>query len=194
MNDIWLTVNDLKQYLYCPRVVFYHTVMPVERNLTYKMRRGQSSQSRLEKLELRRKLKRYGLEKGQRCFNRCLSAPGLALSGKLDCFIISGDAEYFPLDFKDTMQRPHPNHLLQLAAYGLLLEHNYHTEVSQGFIYTIPRDNIYACPITAEWKDKVLDILQKIRIMINRQQMPGRCAQRAKCTDCEFRNFCADIF
>ena len=35
-----LRVNDLKQFEYCPRIVFYNTVMPVERKSTVKMERA----------------------------------------------------------------------------------------------------------------------------------------------------------
>ncbi len=66
MSRIWLTVNDLKQYLYCPRVVYYYTVVPVDRKITYKMERGRLSQAELERLEVRRKLTKYGLTGGER--------------------------------------------------------------------------------------------------------------------------------
>jgi len=46
-----LRVNDLKQFEYCPRIVFYNTVMPVERKVTVKMERGKEEELRLDALE-----------------------------------------------------------------------------------------------------------------------------------------------
>ena len=34
-----LRVNNLKQYEYCPRIVFYNTVMPLDRKVTFKIAR-----------------------------------------------------------------------------------------------------------------------------------------------------------
>lgn len=33
-----LSVNDLKQFLYCPRIVYYHWVIPVRPPTTFLMR------------------------------------------------------------------------------------------------------------------------------------------------------------
>ena len=109
-----LRVNDLKQFEYCPRIVFYNTVMPVERKITVKMERGKEEELRLDALENRRTLKRYELGSGERRFHLGLESVRLGLSGKLDLLIISPKG-FFPVDFKYTRGRPHRNHLVQLA-------------------------------------------------------------------------------
>jgi CRISPR/Cas system-associated exonuclease Cas4 (RecB family) len=48
-----LRVNDLKQFEYCPRIVFYNTVMPVDRKSTVKMERGKEIELKLDALEAR---------------------------------------------------------------------------------------------------------------------------------------------
>lgn len=194
MNQIWLTVNDLKQYLYCPRVVYFNTVVPVQRKTTYKMQCGQLSQEELEKLETRRTFKKYGIDEGRRLFNLYLQSPGLALSGKLDCLLICNSGEYIPLDYKDSTSGPRDNHFIQLAAYGLLVEKAYQTVVTRGIIYSIPQTKIYHLDITPQLKDNVTIILSEIKQMITRQSMPEKVKQQAKCVDCEFRNFCGDVF
>jgi CRISPR-associated exonuclease Cas4 len=72
-----LRVNDLKQFEYCPRIVFYNTVMPVERKATIKMARGKEAEFRLDALETRRTLKRYDLGSGERRFHVWLGTPFL---------------------------------------------------------------------------------------------------------------------
>src|SRR5579885_3401204 len=100
-NLIPLRVNDLKQYEYCPRIVFYNTVMPVDRKVTVKMERGEEEELRLDALEKRRNLRRYQLGSGQRHFHVWLDSPLLGLSGKLD-LLIESPKGYFPVDFKYT--------------------------------------------------------------------------------------------
>ncbi len=39
-RPMMLKVSDVKQYLYCPRIVYYTYVAPVPRRITFKMRYG----------------------------------------------------------------------------------------------------------------------------------------------------------
>src|SRR5437016_2602247 len=122
MADLFpLRVNDLKQFEYCPRIVFYNTVMPVERKSTIKMERGKEIELKLDALEARRTLRRYRLAEGERQYHVWLSSDRLGLSGKLDLLIVTPDACY-PVDFKHTRDRPRRNHVLQLGGYAVLVE------------------------------------------------------------------------
>src|SRR5579872_2355226 len=104
-----LRVNDLKQFEYCPRIVFYNTVMPLERKVSFKMQRGSEAEFRLDALEKRRSLRRYNLADGERRFHVWLHSERLGLSGKMDLLIVSQQG-YFPVDFKYTRGRPRRNH------------------------------------------------------------------------------------
>jgi len=148
-----LRVNDLKQFEYCPRIVFYNTVMPVERKVTVKMDRGKEEEFRLDALEGRRTLKRYELGSGERRFHVVLESERLGLSGKLDVLIASPQG-FFPVDFKYTRGRPHRNHIVQLTGYALLVEENFHTHVETGFIYLAPIPRA-----EAEWFREVVYLL-----------------------------------
>jgi CRISPR-associated exonuclease Cas4 len=98
-----LRVNDLKQYEYCPRIVFYNTVMPLDRKVTFKMQRGTEAEFQLDALEKRRSLRRYKLGDGERRFHVWLHSERLGLSGKMDLLIVSSRG-YFPVDFKYTLK------------------------------------------------------------------------------------------
>ncbi len=74
-----LRVNDLKQFEYCPRIVFYNTVMPLERKVTFKMHRGTEAELRLDALEKRRSLRRFKLAQGERQFHVWLHSEKLVL-------------------------------------------------------------------------------------------------------------------
>ncbi len=69
-----LTVNDIKQYLYCKRIVFFHYLMPVEKKSTYKMEHGRLMEEKIEHLEQRRRLKRYNLNLGERIYHLLINS------------------------------------------------------------------------------------------------------------------------
>ena len=188
-----LRVNDLKQFEYCPRIVFYNTVMPVERKITVKMERGKQEELRLDALESRRTLRRYELGSGERRFHVGLESAQLGLSGKLDLLIVSPKG-LFPVDFKYTRGRPHRNHVVQLAGYALLVEENFQEQVETGFIYLAPVHQVVAVALTKQLKEQTLQRLAEIRAMIRGGMLPSATPVRARCEECEFRNFCGDVF
>jgi len=190
---ISLRVNDIKQYAYCPRVVFYQYSMPVEKKATWKMEQGKIEEAEIDRLEKRRKLSCYRLVEGERRFHFRLTSARLGLTGKLDLLIESPEG-LFPVDFKWTTGRPHRNHILQLCAYALLLEDYFQQAVTKGFVYLIPQSDAVVFDLTAELKEQTEMMLEEIRRMIEKEEMPPPTPVRNRCTDCEYRNFCGDIF
>lgn len=188
-----LRVSDLKQYHYCPRVVYYQYVVPVDKAPTYKMEKGKAAQEELEALERRRKLRVYGLEKGTRRFNWWVHSKALGLSGKLDMAIITGDLIY-PVDFKFTRGRPRKNHVYQLAGYALILEETEQRPVTNGFIYLIPQKDAVVFDLGKQIKAQCLRTLDEIREMVLAERFPDPPSTRAKCADCEYQNYCRDIW
>ena len=70
MNDsILIDVTDIKQYVCCPRLVYYHYCLPTVRPLTYSMQVGTQAHQQEEEREVRRSLKTYGIEQGERFFH-----------------------------------------------------------------------------------------------------------------------------
>lgn len=128
MSEIEIRVSDLRQYHYCPRVVYYQYVMPVDHKTTYKMDKGKSAQAEIEVLEKRRKLKIYGLSEGRRLFGQWVKSNRLGLTGKPD-LVIETEIELLPVDFKFTRGRPQKNHLFQLGGYALILEERFQKPV-----------------------------------------------------------------
>lgn len=188
-----LRVNDLKQYDYCPRVVYYQYVMPVERKATFKMEHGKSAEERLDELERRRGVRRYGLPDGRRHFHVWLTSELLGLSGKLD-LLIESSTGWYPVDFKETTGPARSNHFLQLCGYALLVEEAYQCPVARGFIYLIPTNSVEPVEMTDELQSNTLVALDRIREMIVSQRVPTATEVRARCTDCEYRNYCGDVF
>ncbi|MFW5941896.1 MAG: CRISPR-associated protein Cas4, partial [Chloroflexota bacterium] len=149
-------VTDLKQYAYCPRILYYHTVLPLIRPVTYKMEAGISAHTLTERKERRRSLRPYGIEHGKRAFNLQLTSLALRLSGELD-MLITTETELIPVDYKSTA-RDGPHFRLQLMAYGRLLEAT-HPEsrlaVRRGFLYLIPERSAVEVRFTQRLRNRL---------------------------------------
>lgn len=190
---ISLRVNDIKQYAYCPRIVFYQYSMPVEKKATWKMEQGKIEEAEIDRLEKRRKLSGYRLAEGERRFHFWLGSKRLGLTGKLDLLIESPEG-LFPVDFKMTTGKPHRNHIFQLCGYALLLEDKFQQPVNKGFVYLIAKSDAVVFDLTPELKEQTRTVLGEIRRMIEKEEMPPPTPVRNRCTDCEYRNFCGDVF
>jgi len=194
--DPWyLRVTDLKQYEYCPRVVYYEYCLPGIRPITYKMEAGLAAQDRAEALEERRSLRAYGLSEGERHFNVTVTSAQLGYTGQIDMVIeVKGDERrLLPVDFKLSRREPGNHFKLQLAAYALLLEENWGTPVDQAAIYLIPLRRAELFPLTTRLRNAAHRHLQTIRQLVEHQTMPAPTGQRSRCVNCEFRRFCNDV-
>lgn len=185
-------VVDLKQYAYCPRILYYQTVLPAVRPTTYKMEAGISAHSRAEGHEKRRSLRSYGLESGERTYNVPLYNPALRLSGELDMLIETDDA-LIPVDYKDAKQAGE-HFRLQLTAYALLLEGvRPDKAVTHGFLYLIPLRKAIAVRFTPALRRRSEEVLAELQAIAEKQRQPAPTSNRRRCVDCEFRRFCNDI-
>jgi CRISPR-associated exonuclease Cas4 len=186
-NDT-LIVTDLKQFVYCPRVVFFERCLPRIRPRTYKMDAGKDEHTREQQRSARRSLRQFGLPEGERLFNvRCKSID-LGFTGILDEVIRTPNGTLYPVDYK-MAKRVSRNHRLQIAAYALLLG----TDAPHGYIYLIPKREVVIVKLTNKLKQTVIDQLHKMRNMITMEHMPEPTKVRRRCNDCEFRRFCNDI-
>jgi CRISPR-associated exonuclease Cas4 len=142
-NSQLFEVTDLKQWTYCPRVLYYRYCVPEIRPVTDLMRAGIDSHGDEVGREERRSLRTYGLNVGERAFDVGLRSPALGLRGRLDLAIAVPDraapnAEAFVVEYKDSEKAAGKHFKLQLAAYALLLEEAWGLPVRRGYIYAIP--------------------------------------------------------
>lgn len=185
-------VIDLKQYIYCPRVAYYHLVLPDVRPITYKMVSGQERHAAEEDRERRRSLRTYGLGAGERAFNVPLWSAEMGLSGELDMLITTA-SERIPVDYKDS-DKAGAHFRLQLMAYGRLLEMaGEGPPVRRGFLYLMPLRKAVEVSFTPRLRQELAAALDDLRAMGLRQRVPSPTAKPARCVDCEFRRFCNDV-
>jgi len=186
-------VTDLKQWAYCERIVYYHRVMPVVGQQTFKMKEALAAQDLIEGLEMRRGLQAYGFEGARRRFGVWLSDEGLGLSAKID-LILEREDGVAVVDFKLTGGEPGENHRMQLAGYAMLAEAAYGAPSRVAFLYRIPDNRVFAIEIGEALREAVARAVSRIRSMEAEQWFPPPTPVRKRCAACEYANYCADVW
>lgn len=191
-----LRVTDLKQYAYCPRVVYYEYCLPGLRPSTHKMDAGIAAGDRAAGLEERRSLRAYGLTEGDRSFNVTVTSHRLGITGQVDMVIRTAGQNgprIVPVDYKLSRRKPGQHFRLQLACYALLLEEAFERPAPEGFLYLIPARRAERVVLDQRLRKRALRSVAQIRALVEQQHMPAPVKQRTRCVDCEFRRFCNDV-
>ncbi|MGC1376860.1 MAG: CRISPR-associated protein Cas4 [Anaerolineales bacterium] len=188
-------VTDLKQWVYCPRILFYALCLPDVRPTTYKMEAGIDAGQDEEGREARRSLRAYGLTEGRREFNLRLVSDRYGLRGMADMVVWierPGAEEVIPVDYK-LSNVPGEHFKMQLMAYGLMLEELAGLPARRGFLYEIPKRRAEKVILDQRMRDKLLATLDAMHRMLRSETMPPPTPNRNKCLACEFRRFCNDV-
>jgi CRISPR-associated exonuclease Cas4 len=186
------TVSDLKQYAYCPRVVYYTYCLPLLRPETYTMRESVREHEEEAGREERRSLRLYGLPEGERRYDVAVYSGQLGLRGRVD-LLIESEGELIPVDYKLSERQASAHFRLQLAAYGLMLSEAGPGRAERGFLYSIPLRRAEEIRFTSQLTSKVRRLAAELREMVAREVMPEAAAGRGRCLACEFRRFCNDM-
>ncbi len=111
------------------------------------------------------------------------------LSGQPDMLIRNG-GQLIPVEIKRAPagSRPYPSHVLQLAAYCLLIEEAYGSRPSYGSIRY--RDGQFEVPFTKELQDDLLRMMNKIRLADPNGELPAKCGNPRKCRHCGYAHIC----
>jgi len=185
-------VTDLKQFAYCPRIVYYAYCLPDVRPTTAKMEMGARAHEGAKRRERRRGLVAYGLAEGTRHFDVWVDSERLGLRGKID-LVIETEEEAIPVDYKNTRRRVGPHVRRQITAYGMMLEEGWGKPVRRGFVYSLLTRRAEEVTITGRLRREVGEAVAAMREMVEGERMPPPPKSRRPCVDCEFRRFCNDV-
>jgi CRISPR-associated exonuclease Cas4 len=192
LEEVLFTVTDIKQYAYCPRVVFYERCLPKIRPRTHNMDLGKDEHNAEQKRAVRRTLTKYEISGGRREFDVVLVSHRHHLRGLVDEVVYGVKGEIIPVDHKLT-DKVSANHKLQLAAYALLLEEAKGGKIQRGFVYLIGCSKLVEVTITPALREQVLAVLSALFETVTQERMPDPTNVTARCVGCEFRRFCNDI-
>ena len=187
-----LPVNLIRQWCYCPRVVYYMelTGIPIQKPAWVKQ--GTEFHKLEKKLWQRRNLSRFKLNTGKIYHNLNLRSDEFALHGIVDMAIETSDAVYaveFKLSAKDKKRKDK----LQLTAYAMLLEKHFSKPSPVGFLAGKGKV-LHKIDIDKRSRQNVMETADSIRKMLDKGAKPESSATTVQCCNCEYINFCNDRF
>jgi CRISPR-associated exonuclease Cas4 len=206
-------VSEIRQFAFCPRVIWHRVVMGQPTRETPKMQMGRDTETALVRLERRRTLRQYGLDRADRRFSVFLESERLGMRGVCDLVlevpstsptakvaeqdpgesVAAASVLAHPVEVKTTRGGVGRHHVLQLTAYAMLLEEYGRGPVNLGFVLVLPEDRVHAVPTGPGERAEVLRIVAAIRGMFEQQRFPEPTRHRSFCPDCEYLNFCGDV-
>ena len=190
-----ITVSDVKQYLYCPKIIYFDHVLHVPKPPDQKLETGKEKHDSITTKEKRRKGAIFydqELDQAEKLFRVALESNILGLRGVLD-YLVKTEREFIPVDYKFGSSHSgavHLNHKYQLAAYALLVEENFKTIVLRGFIYySKDRVNVQI-DLNDEIRRRTLKMIREIEGIIKEEIEPTGTRNSGRCTDCEYGRYC----
>ena len=183
-------VNLIRQWCYCPRVVYYMELANVAFYRPTWVKQGGDFHKLEKKLWKRRNLSRFKLKEGRVYHNLMLKDEYLSLHGIVDMAVETDDTVY-AIEFKMRSHSKNRGHQLQLVAYAMLLEKKFSKPSPVGFLICKGK-TLYEIDTTLEKRHEVLQIKQNIQKVMSLGVKPETSATVTQCCNCEYINFCND--
>ncbi len=120
---------------------------------------------------------------------RPLFSHALRLTGKPD-YLVADGGEVIPVEVKSSRApaRPYSSHVLQLAAYCLLVEECYGRRPPYGIIKYA--DHAFEMDYTPELEDELLETLDCMRADLAAEDAPRSHNEPRRCRACGYRQHC----
>ena len=193
MTSYKLPINLIRQYLFCPRVVYFLEVLNIPKASPVWVREGSAHHKRESELFKRRTLARFHLENAKLSTNVSLSHCDFEFYGVCDVLIV-GEDNVYPVEIKLHGDKPTKSQKMQLIAYGMLSEAIHGKKFDMGFVLFEKNGKTVPIKVTDSDKMEVKKIVTEIIQMIKLGRLPHSSADDTKCTQCEFLNYCNDRF
>jgi len=189
-GEWFITVTDLKHFSYCEVIVYLTHFLGIKESETEYMEYGRE----VEKERFIQQL--YPKYKVKQTFKSvALTSKELKLTGVADYVLVTKYDELIPVEVKWSEPlvsgRPKKDHLIQVAAYALLLEKVWaypRSSVKRGIIYYLkPKGAYVEVAIDYNLKKEVYRMLGKIEDIIKGKKEPK---PRMKCGSCNYKQYC----
>ncbi len=187
--DGYWRINELKNFLYCPRISYYSLCLGIDRETGLSQLGIQAEQENKQRMK-RRKHALHTIHQGQRWFDVQVFNHDLRLVGRLD-EVIQTDSGLYLVDYKDTNQ-DYGYWQVQMAAYRSCLASE--QAILGCYIYIIPSQQYHEITPSAKDTQKLGAILQQLEQMVQHEICPSPIGQLGKCRVCQYARFCNDIF
>lgn len=189
-TDHYLRINEIKNYLYCPRISFYALCWQLDRD-TAVARMGIENEAAVKKQMKRRKHALHAVHQGQRHFDVEIMEHSLRIIGRLDEVIETAEGLYL-VDYKDTSQ-DYGYWKIQMAAYRLAIRSSTTLPILGTYIYTIPDQTYKEVKLGKHEEEQVSTIVTALHGMIASETCPAPTPHSRKCHTCQYQRFCNDV-
>tara|TARA_Y100000310_G_C20579138_1_gene762066 strand:- start:48 stop:893 length:846 start_codon:yes stop_codon:yes gene_type:complete len=103
------------------------------------------------------------------------------------------ESGYVPVELKTgkmPKQGVWPGHKIQIAAYAMLLEEKFKTNVKEGFVRYLDADETRQIAINPFMKEEIINLVREVQTLLKSQDPPNYCENKNKCTNCGVRETC----
>lgn len=189
---MFISVDDIKQYLYCNRIPVYNHIFNNDITKPFLVNYGAKFEKGVDIDFIRKTISknehhRFKISKVKIISNK------LHLIGIPDLLCESKD-KIIPVEIKYS-KRIQYNTIYQLWAYAILIEEEYGLEINVGYILYGKDSDIKFRRVKIYKKDKIntLKIINELIELINRVERPKPTENINKCYYCEYKDFCDDV-
>lgn len=191
-SDQYVSGSDIKNYIYCPRIVYFNKVMDIEPFLTSNQLKARIKHKN-EEHNIDRRISIDGIKADKITYDLYLESNTLKASASIDCVI-----EYrnlmIPVEFKymySKKGKAYTDHKYQLAFYAIVIEDVTKKSVDFGYIKYILDKKLVKVIITQDMKNYVKNLIDKIRKDIDNEKLPPINVNKKKCMGgCGYRYVC----
>jgi CRISPR-associated exonuclease Cas4 len=100
---------------------------------------------------------------------------------------------YVPVELK-TGKMPKegvwPGHKIQIAAYAMMIEETFNTNVKEGFVRYLDTKVTRQIAMNPFMKEEIINLVKEVQDLLNNQNIPNYCENKNKCTHCGVRETC----
>lgn len=83
-----------------------------------------------------------------------------------------------------------PGHKTQIAAYMLMLEEAFNTEIKEGFIQYLGVSDLRKVVMNPFLKMEIMELKHKVQELLNSKDLPSICKNENKCNACGLKDDC----
>jgi len=189
-EDLLIPVSLVKQYHFCPRIVYFSEILGVKERVTELMKEGKDIQRDEERKDKRRKtLLGKGLSANLRIKQLHLSSKRLSLEGIVDLVNIDEKICLVERKAAKAPKKIPKNHLYQLVAYALLVEETLKKPLKEIIIHYIKSDSLIKIEITYDMKKHVIWTIDQIKKILEKEYLPPYKWKPA-CKSCGYKWIC----
>ncbi len=185
-----LSIKDVLNYNYCPRIVYFEYVLRIPQRRTVKEDAGLEAHNNFVPRAKRNRMEKR-LTYDKKLFNLPLHSPKHNLQTVVDCILIdSKENMAIPMQFK---RGKAPSCLyrtmkFQLVAEALLIEECLGFSCPFGLVKFLPEEKTLRTEIGFEQKEELKYQLCKINDVVRSEMYPEGPKTQNFCTDCCYFN------